>query len=122
MRYHKRTKRTVHQINEEQKENNRCYVCHKKFPKVTNTVYLKLDETYQGNMIVLKERTNSVSKSVMLWDGESYWKTDAPFCGKSCATKYAKVVIKKRGKSLRENIQLIDLCSESYRLVGENGN
>ena len=119
MIYSKRTKRTVPQIVKEQKENNRCYVCHKKFPKRTETVYLKLDETYQGNMIVLKETTNSVSKSVLLWDGESYIDWEAPFCGKNCATKYAKVVIKKRGKSIRENIELIDLCSESYRLVAE---
>ena len=82
----------------------------------------QLQHYYQGNKIVLKETTNSLSKTVKVWDGESYWKLDAPFCGKSCATKYAKVVIKKRGKSVRENIQLIDLCSESYRLVGENGN
>jgi hypothetical protein len=115
-------KRTVRQIHEEQKEKNRCYVCHKKFPKQTTTAYLKLDETYQGNMIVVKETSNLASKTLLLWDGESYNNYDAPFCGKSCATKYAKVVIKKRGKSIRENLELVDLFSDNYRLVAENGN
>ncbi len=63
MRYSKRTKRTVHQIAEEQKEKNRCYVCHKKFGKhftfhhkrylASDKIYSDFKTTYDYNLYVL---------------------------------------------------------------------
>ena len=97
----KKTKRTVRQIIDEGTK-NRCYVCHKKYPRKTETVYLSKGEEYRGNHQV--------------WDGESYQDYSKPFCGKACAEKFARYILKRRGKSEREHINLVDILSQLYEV------
>ena len=111
----KKTKRTVKQIIDEGTK-NRCYVCHKKYPRQTKTIYLDKDEEYNGNMIVTKTHENSISKVFTVWDGESYQDYSKPFCGKACAEKFARYILKRRGKSEREHIKLIDIFSQFYEV------
>ena len=111
----KKIKRTVKQIIDEGSK-NRCYVCHKKYPRKTETVYLSKGEEYRGNHQVIDKTEWSNSTNYKVWDGESYQDYSKPFCGKACAEKFARYILKRRGKSEREHIKLVDIFSQLYEV------
>jgi hypothetical protein len=114
----KRTVKTVKQIIEEQREGNRCIVCHKKFQRKTQQKRLTCDEPYHGNLIVLKkERFWNDSVTLTLWDGESYHDTNKPFCGKGCAYVYAQFIIKTKGIDNITTVRLIHVHSSIYEVT-----
>lgn len=112
-----KTTKTVKQILQEQKEGNRCICCHKKFARRTETKRLVGDQTYQGNLIVVKSTKYTNSETLKLWDGESYKDSFKPFCGKACAYKYAQYKFKREGYNKRTVITLIHRYSELYNVV-----
>jgi len=116
----KKTVKTVKQIIEEQRQGNRCIVCHKKFKRRTQQKRLTCDEPYHGNLIVLKkERFWNDSVTLTLWDGESYHDTHKPFCGKDCAYKYAQFKIKTKGIDTVTTVRLVDTYSRTYEVIAK---
>ena len=113
----RRTVKTVKQIIEEQRQGNRCIVCHKKFQRKTQQKYLTCDEPYHGNSIVVKKEKFSNSETLTLWDGESYHDTHKPFCGKGCAYVYAQFIIKTQGIDDITTVRLVDVHSSIYEVI-----
>ena len=73
----------------------RCPTCGKKAKKHTETYFGK--EPYQGNLMVLRDRSHPViGYALTLWDGESYEMYAGYFCTNRCAIEYANRVERSR--------------------------